>query len=207
MVSSNGLAADGVSLNTHAAGACQFTSAGLDYGNNVLNVRVLQSLARAVAARQGASAPDAPTVLGGMGTSADPFVIPFASFAHQVDTTAAAQSEFDEYSGCFATQNESGPEYVYQLTLEQATPLRILVLSEAGADLDIHLLDGTLTASGCLRRDNRMIQGTLGSSYLSIAAPGSRWRLLAIRCMIVLKPLGPRSKVSVRSFAPRFRLC
>ena len=168
-VTGEGLGPDGVHLDADPGGACTLTASALDHGYNVLNLSVLQTLDRVVAALASAAAPDAADSLAGTGTSADPFAIPWLPFSHEADTTTARQSDYDTYSGCSALQDESGPEYVYELVLDRATALRIIVLSEDGADLDVHLLDDTASVAGCLSRSNRTIAGTLAAGTYHLA--------------------------------------
>ncbi len=66
-------------------------------------------------------------------------------------TTRGGGSEWDSYS-CAPGTDESGPEVIYQLTLEEAGFLAIdLRHVESGADVDVHLL-GSLDPEDCIDR-------------------------------------------------------
>src|SRR5690606_26088033 len=61
-----GLAGDGLHLNGYSGGACRLTSAGLEYGYNVRNLIVLESLDRIHRALDlGEAPPDAGVPLDG----------------------------------------------------------------------------------------------------------------------------------------------
>ena len=74
------------------------------------------------------------------------------------------------YSGCASEANESGGEFLYRLELDETTAIRAVVLDRGEVDIDIHLLDASGEAEGCLARDNRSIQGILeaGIYYFSL---------------------------------------
>ena len=57
----------------------------------------------------------------------DPYLIEALPFTHQANTEAAARL-IDSYTGCGATQDESGGELYYKLSLAEAANLRFLVL-------------------------------------------------------------------------------
>ena len=92
-----------------------------------------------------------------------PFGIPSLPFTHVADTRAGAQSLFDRYDGCSATQNESGNEVVYELVLDAPTSISIRVFDQGTVDVDIHILDATLETAGCLERDDKALDVSLGA--------------------------------------------
>ena len=148
----HGLAGDGLHPQSFGGG-CKFTATGLDYGYNVRNLISITALARARAAIAG-TPPDADAdapALAGAGSKASPFEVPFVPFADLRDTQASPNHDFDVY-GC-APQDESGPEYVYRVTLAASATIRATVFVRGTVDVDVHLLRG----DACLARDDRQI--------------------------------------------------
>ncbi len=152
---SSGLGGDGLHLNAHTSGAraCMLVGEGLSRGQNMRNLLTLQALTRLrrVLLDGAPPEPDAPA-LRGVGTSAEPFEIPALPFVGAGDTRDSAQSSFDVYDGCAASQDESGPELVYTFTLEAPATIRAQVFDPAGVDVDLHVLDSSGAPAGCLAR-------------------------------------------------------
>jgi hypothetical protein len=170
-----GLAPDDVTLNASTEGACDFTTSELDFGYNTANKVVLEMLERALSVSTPGHEVVTPIVLEGEGTTDGPFEIPFLPFSDYRTTEQSTQSDYDEYEGCGAVQDESGPEYVYELVLEEETALRIWVATHGGiaaptSDVDIHLLGSGAATSNCLARNNRLIEGTwpAGTYYVVV---------------------------------------
>ncbi len=163
VLADKGMAPDGVSLNHAPGGACDLTTAGLEFGSNNLNHRILEALGVAQAALADGVGVVAPVTLVGAGTSQEPFAVSDFPFVDARSTADSGQSELDAYPSCDPMIDESGPEYVYRLVLGEQTPLRIYVASDQGADLDVHLLDDTGQAAGCIARDNRVIETSLAA--------------------------------------------
>ncbi len=166
-----GLAGDGVHMST-GGGGCDLTGDGLLHGNNVRNLAFLQALDRLLAvAIEGEPSldPDEP-LLAGAGSPGSPFEVPSLPFTHLADTSASPHSNLDLYTGCASDADESGPEYLYRLELDEPTRLRVLVLDLPGVDIDVHLLDGTATEEGCLERDHHLVETTLdpGTYHLAL---------------------------------------
>jgi hypothetical protein len=67
-----------------------------------------------------------------------PFKIKSFPYTHSADTSLSPWSEFDIY-GCNAA-DESGPEYVYELTVNKYGKLNVSVDCDDPVDIDIHLL-------------------------------------------------------------------
>ncbi len=166
-----GMVSDGIHGNAYAEGGssqpCVFSPPGLDYNynrRNLASMQILDALARVVV--DGDAAPDAaPPGYAGEGSSASPIVIDTLPFTHSANTAASAQSSIASYPGCNATQDESGPEVVYSLTLSEATAIRAMVFDRAGVDVDLHLTGVPASGESCIARHDRMIERTL--------APGS----------------------------------
>ncbi len=170
----HGLVGDGIhgnSFQSNGAEPCVFTPEGLRFNYNVrnlLSIEVLDVVKKVVL--DSAVTPDPnPASFRGLGTAAQPIEVDGLPFQHSGDTTEAP-STIDAYDGCSATQNESGPEIFYQLTVSRPTPVRAFVLDRAGVDVDLHLLSGAATAAACVARDDRMISRTLeaGTHYFAV---------------------------------------
>ena len=103
-----------------------------------------------------------------LGNYETPIEIHTLPFLHAGDTSSSLVSQIDFYTGCNSEADESGPEIVYELTLEEETALRMMVFDREGVDVDIHLLDHTVSASSCMARAHRLIEGTLPAGTYGI---------------------------------------
>ncbi|MCA9599495.1 MAG: SGNH/GDSL hydrolase family protein, partial [Myxococcales bacterium] len=167
-----GLVSDGIHGNAYVTNGksqpCVFTGAGLDYNynrRNLASMQLLDVLSRVVV--DGENAPDvAPPGYEGDGSIASPIVIDQLPFTHAA-STAGAESTLDAYSGCTATQDESGPEVVYSLTLSKTTALRAMVFDRDGVDVDLHLTGAPASGGGCIARHDRQISRTLAAGTYS----------------------------------------
>lgn len=170
-----GLASDGVHLNTFKENgsyqACVFTDEALEFGFNVRNLISLQVLDRARnALLDPNTTPDDALTLSGDGSPETPFEIPHLPFSHLGNTADSPHSNLHVYSGCDAEQNESGPELMYRLVLEETTRLRAMVFDRGDVDVDLHLLDATPAEDSCIERAHQIISGTFeaGTYLLSL---------------------------------------
>lgn len=142
---------------------CVFTPEALQYHYNVRNLVTLEALDRA---RRAASDPqtvsEAPPLpeLEGDGSIEAPFVIDTLPFTHSADTEGSGGDEIDSYPAC-SEQDMSGPELVYQIELEEPRSVMALVLHPDGVDVDLALLGPEVEVGGCLRRDDRHLEGQL----------------------------------------------
>ena len=98
-------------------------------------------------------------------------------YRHEFSTIDSAM-QFDTYS-CAPSIDESGPEVLYQLTIEQAGFLSVAVYDEANVDVDVHIL-GTLDPQDCLDRGHHHARTdvTPGTYYVvvdSFAQNGSNF--------------------------------
>ncbi len=108
----------------------------------------------------------------GSGTADDPFIIPgdptLPDYHDSQDTTNATSDEFDLYPG-WDNLDESGPEYVYQLTVNHTTKIHAyLAFPEPdGVDVDIHLLD-SLNPLSLIARGHYEVESVVeaGTYYL-----------------------------------------
>ncbi len=157
-----GVSDDGLHLNGYSSGTCVFTDAGLEYGYNVRNLIVLEALDRVHRTVDlSEDPPDVPILLVGTGSGDAPWKIPALPFAHVADTAESGNRQIDEYTGCEAAQDESGPEYSYEFTLAETQRIRFTVSDRGESDIDVHLLDASGTAEGCIARGHRSIAGEL----------------------------------------------
>ncbi|MEZ4434539.1 MAG: SGNH/GDSL hydrolase family protein [bacterium] len=159
---------------------CDFTPDGLTAGYNIRNLLVIEALTRVRAALADQPAQDPPAPLAtAAGTLADPIEVTALPYTDTRDTTASPHRRIDAYPACGAAQDESGPEYVYRLTLDRPTLIRAWVLDRGLVDIDLHLLGGPDPAT-CLDRDHRELVASLdpGEWYLVadtfVAAAGER---------------------------------
>ena len=168
-----GLSGDGVHPNVLAWGqGCVLTSEGLTHGYNVRNAVNLRALDRVRRTLDGSFGPwdEASPPLAGEGAPDDPWLCDAIPFTHLSDTASSPYSLLDEYTGCEASADESGPERYYRLELEKPRALRIAVVDHGDTDVDIHLLSASGTATGCLRRAHTLIAGTLAAGEYVLVA-------------------------------------
>lgn len=163
----HGIGADGVHPTTYLEGGlqapCVFTPEGLTAGydvRNLITIEQLDRVRRVVLAGEPAPEADAPRMQGD-GSPTDPFAIEALPFTDLRSTLFSEHRRIDRYDGCGADQDESGPELLYRLVLDDVSRVRAWVISRPGVDVDIHLLDETGTAAGCLARDHRELTADL----------------------------------------------
>lgn len=173
-----GLGSDGLHGTVYSTGGqtqpCVFTSEALDYNYNIRNLLTIDMLDKV---KRIVNDNETPSLVGqawvGSGSTNDPILINKLPFSHSANTSQSPYSQIDEYSGCMATQNESGPEYYYSLEVSVETHVRIVLLDLGDTDVDIHLLTGSgqsITGQDCRVRDNRLIQGVLQPGQYTIVA-------------------------------------
>lgn len=179
---------DGVHGNS-ASMPCAFDGASLQYNANVRNLNTLEMLQAAYEALVlGEDAPDQEGLghLEGAGTKSDPFVIESLPFTHHADTAKSPSSVIDTYSAC-GSQDESGREYFYRLKLAKATPVRLMVFSEGGADIDLQVMASSAEAGACKARADKYIESTwtAGTYFISLdsyAGKNGGYMFVALEC-------------------------
>jgi hypothetical protein len=162
-LAAHGLSGDGIHPNASGGGACVLSADGLTYGYNVRNLITLEALdrvRRAALADEGAPDETAPT-LAGQGTVASPFLVVGEPFVDVRDTSSSTSRSLDVYDGCGSTADESGPEFVYRLEIASPVRIRAIVLDRGNVDIDVHLLDASATTSGCLARNDALLEADL----------------------------------------------
>lgn len=167
----HGVGPDGLHLTASPSGACALTDAGLRYGFNVRNLLSLQALDRVRRALAGDAPPDASAPqLSGDGTRARPFEVPSLPFADARDTRRGGERRIDRYPGCMSAADESGPEFLYRLSVRAPTRVRAVVLSREGADIDLHLLGASPEGAACVARHDQMVVADLtpGTWHLAL---------------------------------------
>lgn len=166
----HGIGGDGLHLNA-APGpqACALTTAGLQYGHNRRNLVVLQALHRLRLGLDGTASDASAPRLQGQGSVESPFRVPSLPFVHFGDTRTQGSNRLSSYPSC-SPADESGPELYYRLELAKPTKLRALVVSLAGADLDVHLLQGAFSGSDCVTRADATLTApsAMGPMLLSV---------------------------------------
>ncbi len=161
----HGLAGDGVHPNTYYSGgskACVFTTKGLTYGYNRRNLITLEGAHRAKAAVDGKKAPDpAGPKRKGVGSQSDPVVIDALPFTDVRNTAGGPYKKIHKYPGCSATQDESGPEYIYRYKVTSPHSIRAMVFDRGSVDIDVHLLGATVSGASCIKRGHNYITASL----------------------------------------------
>ena len=164
----HGLVSDGIHGNVYTSGGaqpCVFDAAGLGFNYNLRNLASIEQLAQAKAiVLDGQDAPDVSPlpVIAGAGTEAAPFEIDTLPFTHTFDTRQGERTRAS-YPAC-GTQNESGPEITYHLTLPAEKRVRVVVLDRDDVDVDVHVLVG----DACVERDNRVVDRSLPAGDVRI---------------------------------------
>jgi hypothetical protein len=167
-----GLSGDGLHLNTFDGRPCLFTPEALLKGYNTRNLITLEALGRLrevlVAGAPSLDA-DGPALLGD-GSPQAPFVVDGLPFSDLRTTADSPWASLDSYTGCAATQDESGPEWLYRFEVTETARVRAMVHDRGGVDVDLHLLDETATEAGCLLRAHQLIETTLppGTYHLAV---------------------------------------
>jgi lysophospholipase L1-like esterase len=184
-----GLGSDGVhptiqDYNT----ACWLDAVSLaTYGYNVRNQVTLDAMDRMRLIAQGVELDPGAARLAGVGSWANPFVVPSVPFAELRDLSASSFTAAGP-SACPGAPTISGPEYLYQVTLAAPTPLRILVLDQGPRALRVSVWTGA-TPDTCIHSDPSLIARTLpaGTYTIAVDAPfpagASEYNLSVTRCL------------------------
>ncbi|MCA9603886.1 MAG: SGNH/GDSL hydrolase family protein [Myxococcales bacterium] len=142
---------------------CLLTADGLAYGYNVRNWVTLEALSRAkdvlVDDEEFLDAPAGH--MDGTGTHTDPYIVGSLPFTHIGDTSKSSERRISQYTGCSATQNESGPEVYYAIDVTDTVTVSAFVLDRGNVDIDVHALQGTADANSCVQRNHIGITETL----------------------------------------------
>ena len=175
VLSDHGLASDELHPNVHfvdgAPRGCDFSPVGLEHGYNVRNlitVTALDRLRRVVL--EGDDAPDeATSPPSGDGSLGDPIEMALP-FSHAGDTSRSPHRLLDAYAACGADQDESGPEYVYHLRLDEPARVRAMAVDEDDVDVDLHVVELGPRGPRCVARDDASIEVELdaGDHYFVV---------------------------------------
>ncbi len=108
------------------------------------------------------------TVGNPLGTPENPIVI--GSFPYS-DSRNTSQSMSDVLDGCGSSPNtdESGPEYIYQVTFTQPGQLTVSVSDDVGVDIDVHLYTSMNTSDCIARHDSSFTQAVDCGTYYIVA--------------------------------------
>jgi peptidoglycan/LPS O-acetylase OafA/YrhL len=153
-----GISSDGIHPTVAPDGACALTTSGLQYGYNVRNLLSLEALDRARRARNGEALDPGAARRTGAGSHAAPYLaeLPIADLAD----TRAGELGFGSYAGCGVTA--TGHEIVYRLDLPAATAIDAYVVDRDPVDVDLAILQGSLTAASCVAGGDHTASATVG---------------------------------------------
>ena len=111
--------------------------------------------------------PDVPTEAP-PGTTTNPIVVTDLPYTDARDTTDADSDVFDSY-GCAPNTDESGPEFVYRLSLPGSGTLTAAVSDGSGVDIDLHLLS-SLDPQACVVRHDTGFEQWVGAGTWYVVA-------------------------------------
>lgn len=165
-----GLVGDGIHLQIYSdmgtSHACWLGANGLTEGMNQRNLITLEALDRARRFFVESEAPEPrPAELIGEGSWQSPYEIDALPFVDDRDTSMVTTSVVNKYSCSMA--NEGGPEVVYRLKLDSMKKLRIRVVDDSMADIDVQFMEDPGGADHCLSRNDKVLDVTAG--------PGTYW--------------------------------
>jgi hypothetical protein len=169
-----GVGADGIHPTTYVGAlgrnACDFTDAGLRYGYNLRNLLMLHALQRvSTALTDAAYAPEAdPPPLARAAAAGGATVVPALPFVDARRARDADRRGLDGYS-CPSKRSASGPEFVYEFSLEQRTTIRIMGFDRGGADVDLWLMPSPARPERCLGHGRRLILTTVPAGKYALA--------------------------------------
>lgn len=103
-----------------------------------------------------------------LGTVTNPIPITTFPFHDTRDTRQSPSSVLDR-CGADTTKNESGPEYVYRVTLTQPGQLTVSVSDDVGVDIDVHLYRSGNTSDCVARHDSTFTRAVDCGTYLVVA--------------------------------------
>ncbi len=106
-----------------------------------------------------------------LGTPTNPIIIGSFPGATYVDSSRdTSQSPSDMLDQCGSTaQDESGPEYVYQVTFTQPGTVTIAVTDDANTDIDVHLYTSMNSDDCFARHDSLVTQAVDCGTYYIVA--------------------------------------
>lgn len=177
MLPDHGLSSDLVHPSTYQEGGvyapCVFTADGLRYGYDIRNLITIEAFDRVRRTLlDGEPAPDLDVERTiGDGSPDNPFEITSLPFTDVRSTFFSPHRLLSTYTGCAASQNESGPELFYRMDLRSTTSVRAVVVSRTGVDVDVHLLDASASEAGCIARAHQelsMVALTPGTYYFAL---------------------------------------
>lgn len=171
----HGLSQDGVHPNVLFVDGnprgCRFDEQGLLHGYNIRNLLTIEALDRMrrhVIERE--PAPDvAVAAPAGAGSIDDPIRVAALPFSHAGDTERSPHRDVDRYSGC-ADADESGPEVVYRVEVDEPAQVFAMVVADDGVDVDLHLLQEGESGPACVERGNEHLDVQLdrGTHYFAV---------------------------------------
>lgn len=171
----HGLASDELHPNVHFVDGnprgCDFGPEGLEHGYNIRNLITLEALDRLRrVVLEGEGPPDrAPEPPSGAGSIGDPIEMALP-FSHAGDTSRSPHELLDSYEACDADQDESGPEYVYHLSLDEPARVYAMALDEDDVDVDLHVMELGPRGPRCVARADTTLEVELdaGDHYFVV---------------------------------------
>jgi MYXO-CTERM domain-containing protein len=103
-----------------------------------------------------------------LGTPTTPIPVTSFPFTDQRNTTQSTSRMFDRCPVA-PSIDQSGPEYVYAVTITQPGTLTLAVSDDASADIDLQLLEA-LAPAGCVARHDSTISRTVGCGTYYVVA-------------------------------------
>lgn len=91
-----------------------------------------------------------------LGTQTNPIKVTQFPFVHNGDTSASISDMFDA-CGANDSKTETGPEVIYELTIDKPGTLTVQVQDDAGVDIDVHVYSNFNTYD-CVARHDTDIQ-------------------------------------------------
>jgi hypothetical protein len=109
-----------------------------------------------------------PTTACDPGLPCNPIPIDADPYVDARDSADAPGDAYDSYA-CAPDTDEGGPEWWYAVDISEPTILAATVVSEAGADIDVHVLSAT-DAESCVTRDHEAAAWVVGPGTWYVVA-------------------------------------
>lgn len=173
-----GLRDDGVHPNTKPNSPCDFTSEGLQYGNNLRNLLTLQALDRVWQVTERNEERDhwEEMVVQGnseSGTLDNPIRTSSSHFSRFDDLRSDGENQFHgiECPGTASSISSQGNEKVFRVTFSEDTPARVMILHAKSKKMRLSWLRAP-TESACVKSNPGFFQGIfpVGDHYFVVEA-------------------------------------
>ncbi len=135
------------------------------------------------------------------GTATNPIVVGALPFTDQRDTRQSPSRMFDA-CGLAPNSNESGPEYVYAVTVAQPGQLTVSVSDDATTDIDVELFT-QLNTNACIARHNSSFTQDVGCGTYYVVADTFGTASGPYTLNITLAPSGQACSGGPPAFSPK----